>query len=280
MQELQYFRPKTLDEALDLLDKHGRGIKVLAGGTDLIVALRDRAVSCDCLMDIKVVKELQNITYIDGAGLRVGAAICLNDLIASEPVVRHFPLLAEAASTLANSLLRNRATLAGNICNASPGGDMLPPSNVLEGKVEIASVNGSRTMELAEFIQGVKKTALKENELVTGVFYPYVKGKGIYLRRSRIKGHDLAQVSVAAFLKEGGGLRLCVGAAGPVPVVVRGFESCKTSDIRSSKQEILKKVLAEIKPISDQRASKEYRTDMAGYLTMQILDELGKEMQL
>lgn len=280
MQELQYFRPETLDEALELLDRQGKYIRVLAGGTDLIVALRDRVVSCGYLMDIKAVKELKGISYTDGTGLRIGAAVCLNDLITSDPVVRHFPLLAEAAGTLANSLLRNRATLVGNICNASPGGDMLSPTNVLEGKVEIASVNGRRTMELEEFILGVKKTALKENELVTGIFYPVIKGKGMYLRRSRIKGHDLAQVSVAAFLKDGGGLKLSVGAAGPVPVVVRGFEKYKASDIQSNKQEILKKVLGEIKPISDQRASKEYRTDMVEYLTMQILNELGKEMQL
>lgn len=280
MQELQYFRPKSLNEALDLLDKYGRDIKILAGGTDLIVALRDNMVSCSYLMDIKAVKELQGISHSDGAGLHIGAAVCLNDLISSDCVNRHYPILVEAAKTLANSLLRNRATLVGNICNASPGGDMLSPVNVLEGKIEIASKNGKRTMELEEFILGVKKTALKENELVTGVFFPDLKGKGKYLRKSRIKGHDLSQVNVAAFLKEGGGLKLCIGAAGPVPIVVRGFEKYKANDIQSNKQDIAKKVLAEIKPIGDQRASKEYRIAMVEYLTMQILDELGKELQL
>lgn len=280
MQELQYFRPENLNNALNLLDVYGRDVRILAGGTDLIVALRDNMIPCKYLMDIKAVKELEAITYSEGVGLHIGAAVCLNDIIASDIINGHYPILVEAARTLANSLLRNRATLAGNICNASPGGDMLSPTNVLEGKVEIASKNGKRTLELEEFILGVKKTALKENELVTGVFYPDIKGKGKYMRKSRIKGHDLAQVNVAAFLKESGGLNLCIGAAGPVPIIIRGFEKFESSNLQNNKQEIVKKVLDEIKPISDQRASKEYRIAMVEYLTLRILDELGKELQL
>lgn len=278
MQEFLYFRPETLDEAVELLDRYGRNIKVLAGGTDLIVALRDRTVVCKYIMDIKAVKELQNISYSGSDGLSIGAAVCLNDIIDSNDIKNNYPILVEAAKTLANSLLRNRATLVGNICNASPGGDMLPPSIVLDGKAEITSKQGSRSMALREFFTGVKRTALKENELVTRVIFPYVKGKGRYLKKSRIKGHDLAQVSVAAFLKEDGGLKLSIGAAAPTPVVVEGFESYKKVDIQNNKQEIVKKVLNEIKPISDQRASKEFRTAMIEYLTIQALEELEKEV--
>lgn len=277
MQNFQYFRPETLEEALELLDRHGKDIKVLAGGTDLIVALRDKAIVCKYIMDIKAIKELQNISYSGSEGLSVGAAVCLNDIICSDDVKNNYPILVEAAKTLANSLLRNRATLVGNICNASPGGDMLSPSIVLDGRVEIASKQGRRSMALKEFFLGVKRTALKENELVTKVIFPSIKGTGKYMRKSRIKGHDLAQVSVAAFLMENGGLRFCIGAAGPTPIVVEGFENYKKVDIQNNRQEIIKKVLSEIRPISDQRASKEFRIAMVEYLTGQILDELVRE---
>ena len=278
MQEFQYFRPKTINEALELLDKYGRDIKVLAGGTDLIVALRDNVVVCKYIMDIKAIKELQQISHSESEGLSIGAAVCLNDIIHSETVKNGYPLLIEAAKTLANSLLRNRATLVGNICTASPGGDMLSPSIVLDGRVEIASKRETRTLALREFFLGVKQTALKEDELVTRIVFPAIKGQGKYMKKSRIKGHDLAQVGVAAFIRENGGLKLSISAVGPTPIIVEGFEDCARVDLQTKKQAIIQKVLREIKPINDQRASKDYRTAMVEYLTGEILAELGGEV--
>lgn len=276
MQELQYFKPQNLSEALELLDKYRKEIKILAGGTDLIIALKDKMILCSYLMDIKAIKELQNIEFSSMDGLSIGAAVCLNDIINSEAVNVNYSILTQAAKSLANSLLRNRATLIGNLCNASPGGDMLSTSIVLEGEVEIASKEGIRRMALKDFFLGVKKTALKENEMVTRVIFPSIKGQGLYLRKSRIKGHDLAQVGVAAFLKTEGGLNLTIGAAGPTPIVIEGFNDYKSAELISNKDGIIKKVLSEIKPITDQRASKEYRISMVEYLTRQILGELEK----
>lgn len=278
MQELEYFKPQSLDEAVGLLNKYGKDIRVLAGGTDLIIALKDKITVCSYLMDIKGIKELQNISYSNSEGLSIGAAVCLNDIINSNIVKINYPILVEAAKTLANSLLRNRATLIGNLCNASPGGDMLSPSIVLEGEVEIISKRGYRRQPLKEFFVGVKKTALKEDEMAVRILFPNIKGQGRFLRKSRIKGHDLAQISVAAFLKNEGGFNICVGAAGPTPVIVEGFENYKKTDINNEKEEIIKKVMSSIKPISDQRASKEFRIAMVEYLTRQILEELGKEV--
>lgn len=277
MQELQYFKPKSLSDALELLNVHGKNMKILAGGTDLIIALKDKLVVCKYLIDIKDINELQGINYSIEEGLSIGAAASLNDIINSEEVKEKYPILVEAAKTLANSLLRNRATLVGNLCNASPGGDMLSPSIVLEGEVEIASIDGVYRMPIKKFFLGVKKTALKENEIVTRVIFPYIKGQGKYLRKSRIKGHDLAQVAVAAFLKAEGGLNLTIGAAGPTPIVVDEFKLFNKADVIKQKEEIISKVMSEIRPISDQRASKEFRIAMVSYLTTQILEELGKE---
>lgn len=278
LQELEYFKPQTLGEAVELLNKYGKDIRVLAGGTDLIIALKDKIAVCSCLMDIKAIKELQNISYSDSEGLSIGAAVCLNDIIASDAVKINYPILVGAAKTLANSLIRNRATLIGNLCNASPGGDMLSPSIVLEGEAEIVSKRGSRKLTLKEFFVGVKKTTLKQDEMVTKVVFPSIKGQGRFLRKSRIKGHDLAQVSVSGFLKNEGGFNICIGAAGPIPIIVDDLENYKKADVNSNKEEIIRKVMGAIRPISDQRASKEFRTAMVEYLTRQILEELGKEV--
>lgn len=273
MQELQYFKPKCLSDALELLNKHGKDIRILAGGTDLIIALKDKLIISPNILDIKAIEELQSISFSTEEGLSIGAAVSLNDIINSNEVIENYPILVEGAKNLANSLLRNRATLVGNLCNASPGGDMLSPSIVLEGIAEIASIDGTRKVPLKEFFIGVKKTILKENEIVTKVIYPFIKGKGKYLRKSRIKGHDLAQVAVAAFLKSDGGLNITVGAAGPTPVIVKVINNI---DILKNEEEIIEKVKSAISPISDQRASKEYRTAMVEYLTKQILKELGE----
>jgi len=273
LQELQYFKPKCLSDALELLNKHGKDIRILAGGTDLIIALKDKLIISPNILDIKAIEELQSISFSTEEGLSIGAAVSLNDIINSNEVIENYPILVEGAKNLANSLLRNRATLVGNLCNASPGGDMLSPSIVLEGIAEIASIDGTRKVPLKEFFIGVKKTILKENEIVTKVIYPFIKGKGKYLRKSRIKGHDLAQVAVAAFLKSDGGLNITVGAAGPTPVIVKVINNI---DILKNEEEIIEKVKSAISPISDQRASKEYRTAMVEYLTKQILKELGE----
>lgn len=182
LQELQYLRPETISNVLELLDKYGKDAKILAGGTDVIIALKDRMILCKYLIDIKSIPELQGITYSKEFGLSIGSAVCLNEIIECEYVQTNYDVLAQAGKTLANKLLRNRATLAGNICNSSPGGDMIPASLVLSGKVEIASSKETRIVPLKEFITGVKKNVLKENEIVTRILFPPIKGSGKYLK--------------------------------------------------------------------------------------------------
>lgn len=277
MQELQYLRPDSVKEALELLDGYGNKLKVLAGGTDLIIALKDKLISCDYLMDIKNIQELKEINYSEEKGLEIGAAVPLNEVRDSTVVNEKYEILVQATRTLANSLLRNRATLVGNICNASPGGDMIGSSIVLEGKLEISSKNCIRVVPVKDFFVGVKKTVLKENELVTKIIFPRIEGEGKYRRRSRIKGHDLAQIGVAMFLKKDTGLNVSITAAAPIPVVIEDFSKLNKDEVKDNIQVIIDKIMTSIKPISDQRASKEFRIAMARYLSKQILEELTLE---
>lgn len=280
MLEQEYFRPEALDEALKLMNKYGREAKVLAGGTDLIINIRENAVSCKYLIDIKRIKEMNIISYSEENGLSIGGAVSVNEIIASEYVKNKYPILVSAGRSLANNHLRNRATFMGNICNASPAGDMLTPALVLNGAVEVRSVQGMRVIPLREFFLGPKKNALRENEIAVRIVILPVKGKGCYMRRARIKGHDLAQIGVSGFLKNTGGLLLALGSVASVPVLVDEFRNVTSADIHdiSLRERIAGYVLSGISPIDDQRASKEYRISMAGYLTRQVLDTLAKEV--
>jgi carbon-monoxide dehydrogenase medium subunit len=170
--------------------------------------------------------------------------------------------------------------MTGNLCNASPAGDMLTPALVLGGVVEAISVEGTRQIPLKDFFLGVKRTALKENEMVLKIMFPAAKGTGKFQRRSRIKGHDLAQINVAAFVSEERGLKLALGAVAPVPVLLEGFEEVTRASLREEdvRTKIIDKVLASINPIGDQRASREYRIAMARYLTEQALISIAEKV--
>lgn len=275
MQQFQYLKPKTLNEALELIDKYKKDAKILAGGTDVIVALKGNALHCKYLIDVKGIKELEGISYSDNIGLSIGAAVTLNDVIESDKIKASQQILVDAAKTLANVLIRNRATLVGNICNSSPGGDMLPASLLLEGRVCISSVNGNREIDLKDFFTGVKKNVLKENEIVTKVIYPPIQGKGIFIKKSRIKGHDLSQISVAGYLKNDGSLKFSLGAAAPTPILIENFDNYKNKQLAEHREIIADRVISKINPIADVRATKEYRLAMAKYLTCEITKELG-----
>ena len=277
MQDIKYLRPETLNKAVELLDMYGSDGKILAGGTDIIIALKDRSVICKYLIDIKAIEEISSISYTSASGLSIGAAVCLNDIIESPDIKTNYSILGEAAKTLANKLLRNRATLIGNICNSSPGGDMLPSSLVLEGRLEVYSINGKRDIQLKEFFLGVKKNAIKDNEIVTRIIFPPTFGKGCTLKKSRIKGHDLAQISIAAFLKDDGMLKVSLGAVAPTPILIEDFRSYRKEELTINIKEITENIMSKIKPISDVRATKEYRLSMVEYLTSEILRKLGGE---
>lgn len=137
--KFDYFAPESLQEIFSLLDKYGKDARPLAGGTDLLVSLRGGQESVKYLIDLKRVKELQNLSFNDKSGLTVGAGVTLNRLIHHDVISKNYPILREAASTIGDFQVRNRATLAGNICNASPAADTAPALLVLNAMVNIST---------------------------------------------------------------------------------------------------------------------------------------------
>ncbi|HDJ83952.1 MAG TPA: xanthine dehydrogenase family protein subunit M, partial [Desulfurococcaceae archaeon] len=265
--EFEYFRPKTLDEALELLNKYGEDAKILAGGTDLLVDMRMRIKKPKYVIDIKGIKELHVLKYEEGKGLTIGATVTLSELINNKIVKEKYYVLWDAVRQIADEHLRMRATLIGNICNASPAADSAPALLVLKAKVNIASVDGQRTIEIKDFFKWVKKTVLKPNEMVTSIFIPEPPkdAKGRYLKFVR-SAEDLALVGIAGLVAyprdpEKRIVRLAYSSVAPTPVVVEEVEELfkQNRPLSELVEEAVKIVMNKVSPITDVRATKELR---------------------
>jgi len=262
--DFDYVRASTLAEALAALGDGGPGARVLAGGTDLVAWLRDDAVHPDLLVDIKGVPGLGEITVRDGA-LEIGALVTFSEIIASPLVAEHAPTLAEASHTVASVGIRNRATLVGNLCSAVPSLDGGPPLLVHEAALRVAGPGGERLVPIGEWFTGPRRTARGGGEIVVGVSIPAAGDHGgCYLKLSRYRGEDLAQASVAALVLPGNRYRVAFGAVGPVasraPAIEAHLEGRVLDDEALDGAKAL--VDAAISPITDVRATKEYRAHM------------------
>src|SRR5512142_287928 len=209
MRPFAYERPTTLADAVGLLATFGERAAVLAGGTDLIIGLRDGSVRPEVVIDIKRIAELDGaIREVDGR-LVVGARTTMTDIAAHPIVRRDFTALAEAASVVGSVQIRNRATLPGNICNASPAADTVPSLLVYDATVLVAGPNGTRRISIDDVLVSSGVTTIARDELVTAVELPIpVERRGsVHLRRTRRRGHDLASVTLACAIGADGTTR-------------------------------------------------------------------------
>ncbi|MCK4936220.1 MAG: FAD binding domain-containing protein, partial [Elusimicrobiales bacterium] len=172
--EFSYCKPKRLKEALELLSKPGT--KILSGGTDLIVKLKEDIESADALLDIKGINQLQGLKFSKGI-LSIGALVTFTDLIDSSVAKSKFPLIWEMAQTVASVGVRNRATVAGNICSAVPSADSSSVLQVYDAEIIIESFKGQRRVSINDWFLGPKKTVLQKGEMVIAIEVPLPKGK-------------------------------------------------------------------------------------------------------
>ncbi len=275
-----YVKPATMEEAFDALKADNS--RPLAGGTDLLVDMRGGAMKPDLLVDIKGLDEL-NIFSVDSGrrDVKIGARITLNLLIDNKTIRDHCPAVAEAAFSIATYQLRNRATLVGNICNSSPAADMAPPLYVLDAQVVIASPSedyGERTLPISEFMTGVKKNALKKGEMVIRVEIPELpRGKTAFMKKQRIKGHDLALVNLAGLADaEAGKLRICIGSCASTPLLLKGTDQLfkETKNTEKLAERAADLAVHSISPIDDVRSSGEYRKDMVKVFVKRLIHRI------
>jgi carbon-monoxide dehydrogenase medium subunit len=265
----KYRAPTSRAELFGILADHGEGAKVLAGGTDLLVDMRSGLCRPEMVINLKKVEDFPGLSWSQHEGLVIGPAVTVNEVLEDAKVREHYPLLGECALTLASHQLRNRATVVGNITHASPGADMAPGLLCLGARVVIGSQRGGRQVALKDFFTGVKKTVLGPDEVVEAIVVPAetAGSLGSYRKLKRIEGHDLSLVGVA-LTRNQGVLRVSIGAAAPTPLLIEGF----SDDDRA--EDVVTAALEAIRPISDLRASKEYRQFMVEVYVRRLLEEV------
>ncbi|CAN5648071.1 xanthine dehydrogenase family protein subunit M [soil metagenome] len=217
MRRFDYERPTSLEEAMALLAAGGRDARLLAGGTDLVVGLRDGSIEPAVVIDLKRAAGLDAGIGIAEGHLRIGALAVMGGIESHAAVLRRFPALAEAARVVGSVQIRNRATLAGNICNASPAADTAPPLLVHDAVVVVAGRAGQRSVPMDDFIEGPDQTALRAGELVSAIELPlpHADFGAAYVRLVRRRGTDLASVTLCASIDGQGRVRVAYGSVGP-----------------------------------------------------------------
>ena len=277
-----YVRPSSLGEATALLVEHGEDALPLLGGTDLVVQLRHGLVGGEMVIDLKSVPELASGVHIEDDTMHIGAAAVMSDLIEDDRVSRHFPALIDSARVVGSVQIRNRATLVGNICNASPAADTVPVMLVADATVIVAGPDGVHRVPLDDFIVGPGQTVLEAGQIVTGVDLP-IPGEGVAMafeRATRRKGHDLAIVNLCCRVDTGGTTRFAFGAVGPRAFVVEDRTGVLADPDAgaSQREEALGALISRASPISDVRGSKEYREAMLLTLGLRALDRAHQSL--
>jgi CO/xanthine dehydrogenase FAD-binding subunit len=287
--EFDYIKPQSLSEASQFLADHAGEARPLLGGTDTFVRMRDGAWQDKYIVDVKHFEGMGDISFDLNNGLRIGAAVNMNKVIASAEINTHYPVLAEAARTVASYQLRSRATIVGNICNGSPAGDTTGACIVMGGVLEVHGENGRFTLPLTDFFKGPGRTALNPGDIVTAITFPTLPNgnAGRYLKLGRNALGDLAIVGVTAFAypdanqPSGYMFRLALASVAPIPLIPSEAEHILTGQ-PITEDTIAKAADAAMNactPISDARGSARYRKQMVRNLTRQAVTEVWNVMR-
>ena len=279
MRPLSVVKPKDLSEALRYLQEGG---KPLAGGTDLLVAVRKGTESPDLLVYVGELPELR-VLREEKDGLEVGAALTHAELL-TNPATERFPILRSVLRTIGSPAIRAMGTLGGNIVTASPAGDSLVALYLLEARVRLVSEEGERELPIWEFIVGPRKTALRQGELVRSVFLPWLSGEpqSFFRKVGRRRALIIAIASLGALVWVRDGrverARLALGSVAPTVIRPKEVEEALVGRPVSPEawEDLVPLLSAATKPISDLRASAEYRRKVAGRLLLALAEELAR----
>ncbi len=274
MQNTEYLKPEDIGELVGMMAEYGQRATLIAGGTNLIPEIQDGVKTPQVLVDVSELKELTGIQAGED-GLTIGAATTIAEIAASPDVQRHFPILAKAASELGNPLTRNRATIGGNLANASPCADTAPPLMALEATVDITDARGrERSVPMDKFFMGYRLTQLGRGDVLTRIRLPFCgpQARAGHTKIGLRKAASICVTSVALVLvRENDHIakaRVAFGSVAPQPIRAYGLEQLLEG--RSVDNALLEECEAllkkEIAPISDIRGSREYRLAVTGVI--------------
>ena len=281
MKDFEYQAPSKIDEAVALLAEHGDTAKLLAGGTDIIVQLREGLREADLVIDVKKIPELMKIEWRDDGGLELGAAVPCHALYRDEKIIDGYPSLTDSAKIIGGRQIQGRASIGGNLCNSSPAADSVP-SLIVEGAVcRIAGPAGERTVPVSDFCTGPGSNCLAQGELLVSlVLPPLAKSAGSrYMRFIPRNEMDIAVVGAGAWLRldESGEsveeARLGLAAVAPTPLAVEDAAAWlqgkpATEESFSEAGDMARKAAS---PISDMRGPADYRVHLVGVLVKRAL---------
>ncbi len=282
--EFEYIAPDTIEAAVNLLKENGPDAHVMAGGTDLLIKIRHNALQPGFLISLKQIKGLDEISFDPEKGLTIGAMVLLSDVAAHQQIIEHYPSIAYAARSTANVQVRNMGTIVGNLCNASPSADNAPTLLAMDAKLRIQGLKGKKEMPLDQFFKGPGITALAPHEIVTSVFVPKPPpGTGTAYHSLSQRGQlDCSAVGAGAMVtlkdKQCVKARLFIGACGPIPIFAEKASNMlkgkKLTDSLIEKAAL--KASRETTPISDVRATADYRWKMVTVMAIRAIADARK----
>ena len=286
MNKPDYLAPKTLNEALQVLEEKGDGAKIIAGGTDLVPRMRAGILSPELLVDLRLLK--LNEIKDEGDWIKIGAGATHTELLESELLEELFPALIEAVSDVAGPPIRNRGTLGGNLVNASPAADLATPLLVYDARAVITGQKGESEVVLGDFFTGPGKTVLKPDEILTEIKIPKLppRSAASFIKLGKRKAMAIAVVSAAVRLtldEEGviSEARIALGSIAPVPLRIEKAEEVLVGQTPGEELFIRAGQTAsdETKPITDLRSTADYRKKMVAVLTRRALTAAWEQLK-
>jgi CO/xanthine dehydrogenase FAD-binding subunit len=275
---------ETLADAYQVLAEHGRGARVIAGGTDLMVLMNAHQLDARLFLDIWRVNELRGVGD-EGEHLRVGALTTYTELIRSPLVGRYAPALVAASRTVGAAQIQNRGTLGGNVVNASPAGDTLPVLAACDAELEIGSARGLRRVAFNTFYTGYRQTVLAADELLVAVRLPKLKAgerdffHKVGTRRAQAISKVVLAARVSASERAIQAIRIGVGSV--APTVIRAPETEALLAGRPLTPDLIKQaqetIAREVSPITDLRSTAHYRRTVTGAVLAKCLRQLGRD---
>ena len=282
MHAFDYATPQSVADAVVLLNEHGENALVLAGGTDLIVQLRENRRRAEVVVDIKGISEANELSYDVSTGLTIGSAVPCYRVYGDAAIAAAYPGLMDATSLVGGTGIQGRASLGGNLCNGSPAGDTIPPMIVLGGVAHIAGPDGTREVAVEDFCTAPGRTVLTKGEFLISLHFPTPEAHSgtYYLRFIPRNEMDIAVVGVGASVVLSDdhsrfvSARIALAAVAPTPLFVREAGDALAGQAVSDEsiQKASEIAQAAARPISDMRGTAEYRTHLTGVLTRRVLN--------
>lgn len=279
-QAFEFVQPTSLKEANAIMLERGSGGHFIAGGTDLVIAIKERGLSPQYVVDLKHISDLSGIEENKVGEITIGALTTLYDIEKSNLILERYHFLAQSAAEIGSTQIRHRGTLGGNLVNASPSADAVPCLLALDAKVCISNGTEEKIIELDDFFLGPGKTVMKAGEILTQILIPptHQGHTGEYYKCSPRHQMDLASVGVAVAMnlskeKKCDTARIALGAVAPVPLRAKKAEALLEGQILTEQlaEQVAKQASMECKPIGDVRSTAAFRTEMVRVLTKRTL---------